>query len=289
MIRWIRTRPGLGSPASGARPGRPLMAGSVAILALSALFFVTVAVSAPDAPAQPAAVSPGAGAREYHTRYLNEAGDGIRAVEIEGRIRFSADASGIEWMADGAHLLVVTDEQGRSVRLRAEPNRRGQPTYRYSIDGRANRAAADIDRWLADSLPVVFRELGHDVDARVQTTYEQGGADAVLRTLAAIRSDHSASLHYVAFFGRKDLSDDEIIGALSHLGADIDSDEELANALNGVVALYVDRPAIRTSFLACLDQFDSETVKCRMTRNLFGTDTVSGNEPPTMVASPGDC
>jgi hypothetical protein len=274
MIRCIRARHCLGS---------------VAIVALSTMFGVAAAMRAPDAMAQSTAASAGAGAKEYHTRFRNESGDGIRTVEIDGRIRFSADASRIEWMDDGAYLLVVTNDQGRNVRLRAEPDRNGQPSYRYEIDGRVKRSAADADHWLADTLPIAFRELGHDVEARVQGAYEQGGADEVLRTLAAIRSDYSASQHYVAFFSRKDLSDDDIISALSQLGADIDADEELAKALSGVAALYVERPAIRTSFLACLDQFDSDLVKRRLTHDLFGTETVSGTVPPTMVGSPGNC
>ena len=198
MIRCIRARHCLGS---------------VAIVALSTMFGVAAAMRAPDAMAQSTAASAGAGAKEYHTRFRNESGDGIRTVEIDGRIRFSADASRIEWMDDGAYLLVVTIDQGRNVRLRAEPDRNGQPSYRYEIDGRVKRSAADADHWLADTLPIAFRELGHDVEARVQGAYEQGGADEVLRTLAAIRSDYSASQHYVAFFSRKDLSDDDIISA----------------------------------------------------------------------------
>ncbi|MBK9472492.1 MAG: hypothetical protein IPO18_09445 [bacterium] len=153
MIRCIRARHCLGS---------------VAIVALSTMFGVAAAMRAPDAMAQSTAASAGAGAKEYHTRFRNESGDGIRTVEIDGRIRFSADASRIEWMDDGAYLLVVTNDQGRNVRLRAEPDRNGQPSYRYEIDGRVKRSAADADHWLADTLPIAFRELGHDVEARVQ-------------------------------------------------------------------------------------------------------------------------
>lgn len=289
MRRLTNARPASGTPAPEARATAPMINGGVAILALSAVFGIAALVPAREVSAQSAATTPGASVEDFHTRYRSAGGDGIRVVEIEGRVRFSADASRIEWMDEGSYLLVVTDDPGRHVRLRAEPDRDGRPAYRFDIDGRRNRAAGDIDRWLSGTLPVVFRELGHDADGRVRTAYEQGGADAVFRTLAAIGSDYSASLHYVAFFGRKDLADDEIIGALTRIGNDIDADQELATALLAAAAFYPERPAIRASFLACLDRFDSDVARSRFAQNLFGTDDVSGDTPPTMTASPGDC
>lgn len=289
MNRGTHDRPAPGRAATAMLQGAPKASNRVRNLAFITMVALAAVVGARAATAQAGAATPGAEAKEYHTRFRSEAGDGLRVVEIEGRVRFGADASRIEWMADGAYVLVVSGDLGRTTRLRAEPDRDGRPTYRYEVDGRVNRAAADRDRWLADTLPVVFRELAHDVDARVQAAYAQGGADAVFRTLATIRSDYSAGLHYVAFFGRKDLHDDEIIGALARLGTDLENDDELAKTLYSVVDHYRDRPAVRAAFLACLGRIDSGLERTRVTRNLFGIDEVTGDVAPAMLASAGGC
>ena len=289
MNRSTHDRPARGRAAAAMLPDASKSSDRVRNLAFIAMIALAAVVGAHAAAAQTEAAAPGAAAKEYHTRFRSEAGDGLRVVEIEGRVRFGADASRIEWMADGAYVLVVSGDQGRTTRLRAEPDRQGRPAYVYEVDGQANRSAGDRDRWLADTLPVVFRELGHDVDARVQAAYEQGGADAVFRTLAAIRSPYSAGLHYMAFFGRKDLRDDEIIGALAHLGTDLKNDVELAKTLYSVVDHYRARPAVRAGFLACLGRIDSELERARVTRSLFGTEEVTGDVAPAMLASAGGC
>jgi hypothetical protein len=289
MKRWTHARPARGRAAAAMLPDASKSSDRIRNLAFIAMIALAAVVGARAASAQTGAATPGAEAKEYHTRFRSEAGDGLHVVEIEGRVRFGADASRIEWMADGAYVLVVSGDQDRTTLLRAEPDRDGRPEYRYEVDGQASRSAADRDRWLADTLPVVFRELGFDVDARLQAAYDQGGADGVFRTVAAIRSDYSTGLHYMAFFGRKDLRDDEIIGALAHAGIDLENDVELAKILYSVVDHYRDRPAVRAGFLACLARIDSERERASVTRNLFGTDEVTGDVAPAMLASAGGC
>ncbi len=291
MNRWTHDRParGRGRAAAALLSEASKSSDRVRNLAFIALTALAAVVGARAAAAQTGAATPGAEAKEYHTRFRSEAAGGLRIVEIEGRVRFGADASRIEWMADGAYVLVVSGDQGRTTLLRAEPDRDGRPAYRYEVDGRAGPSAADRDRWLADTLPVVFRELGHDVDARIQAAYDRGGADAVFRMLATIRSDYSAGLHYAAFFGRKDLRDDEIIGGLAHAGTDLKNDVELAKTLYSVVDHYRARPAVRAAFLACLGRIDSKIEKARVTHNMFGTDEVTGDIAPTMLVSVGGC
>ena len=287
-------------PQPAARPtnvqtaGRmPLGAGSitraVAVLALGALFSVAAAVPGREAFAQAAPASAGAGGKTYHTRFKVDAADGIREVDIEGRVRFSADESRVEWMGEGAYLHLVTSEDGRKVRFDAEPDGQGRPVVQFRIDGRALPFDEAAERRLAGSLPIVFRELGHNAEARVQAAYAEGGAAAVFRMISAIRSDNATRLHYDAFLKRKELADAEVIGALSRAGEDFHADTELAMFLYGAADLYRERPGIRGAYLACLADFDSDFERLRLTRNLFGVEAIPDGQQPTINMQVGDC
>ncbi len=225
--------------------------------------------------------------RVYHTRFKLEPGEGIREVAIEGAVRFSPEDTRIEWMGDGAYLRIITQEQGQKLRFDAEADGQGHPTVEYKIDGRARPFDEDAASYLANILPVIFRELGHDEIDRVQTTYDQDGAAGVLRMISEIRSDYSIGLHVLAFLGLEDLSDEEIVDSFSLLGHHINSDYELAAVLFQTSDLYRERPGVRGAYLECLSKFQSEIEKSRATQNLFGLDSISGDEQPAMTMLSG--
>ncbi len=225
--------------------------------------------------------------RVYHTRFQMGPGEGIREVTIEGEVCFSPDNTKIEWMSDGAYLRIITQEQGRKLRFDAKANGQNHPIVEYKVDSRANPFDENAASYLAQILPVVFRELGHDELGRVQTTYDQKGAAGVLQMISQIRSDYSIGIHVSAFLGLESLSDDEIVDAFSFLGNHINSDSELASVLFKRSDLYRERPGIRQAYLECLKKFQSDIEKARATQNLFGLKSISGNEQPVMTMISG--
>ena len=271
------------------RFARPRSALSPA-LALGALACVTLAAPAVAAPAaKPASVAAEAGATVYHTRFRTDADQGIREVEIEGRVRFSADETGIEWLGDGAHVRIVAQEAGQRIRFDAAPGVQGRPDVRVAVDGKARAFDDEARSRLASTLPVVFRELGHGADARVRSVHAQGGTPAVVRMIAGISSAHSARIHYEAFLNLDGLADAEICLALSRLGEDLEADTDRASILYATAGLYQERPGIRSSYLACLARFESAAEKARVTRSLFGVEAIGAGEQPELTMVPGDC
>ncbi len=226
-------------------------------------------------------------ARVYHTRFRLGPGKGILEVAIEGAVRFSPDETGIEWMGDGAYVRIITQEQGQDLRFDAQANGQGQPTVGYQVDGQIRPYDEDAARYLAEILPVVFMELGHNEIDRVRTTYDQGGADGVSRMISEIRSDYSIGLHVSAFLGLEGLSDGEISDSLSLLSHQINSDDELASFLYRTSDLYRERPGVRHAYLDCLNLFQSDIERSRTTQNLFGMESISGDELPAMIMSSG--
>ena len=225
--------------------------------------------------------------RIYHTRFRLEPGEGIHEVAIEGQVRFSPDETTIEWMGDGAYVRIIILEQGQKLRYDAKSDGQGHPSVSYKVDGQARPYDGEASRYLANILPVVFRELGFDELSRVKSTYEQDGAEGVYRMISEIRSDYSVGLHLSAFLGFEGLSDDEIIGCFSLLGQQSHSDQELANLLFRTSDLYRERPGIRHAYLECLNQFRSDIERSRTTQNLFGLESISSDEQPVMTMTSG--
>lgn len=271
-------------PARALRATTPRTSRVAHVLLLGALAcFVATADAAVPPATQAASVN------EYHTRFRSDLGDGVREVEIEGKVRFSADESRVEWLGDGAYVHIVTEEAGRRTRFEVAADGRGQPVTKVAVDGRSRAFDADAQRRLSTTLPVVFRELGHDAAARVRGAREQGGSPAVLAMIEGIRSAYSKRLHYDAYLDLDGLSDAEISGALAQIGEDLDSDTDLANVLSAATDLYQDRPGIRGNYLACLDAFDAAAERSRFTRNHFGVETIGAGEQPVLSRAPGNC
>lgn len=231
--------------------------------------------------------SPTTSAKVYHTRFRLGPDEGIREVEIEGAVRFSSDETGIEWIGDRAYLRIVTQEKGQNLQFDAKGDGQGRPTVGYQVDGQTRPYDDAAARYLADILPVVFRELGHNEIDRVRTTYDQDGVDGVIRMISGIRSEYSVSLHFSAFLGLEGLSDDEIIDSFSLLGPHINSDYELASFLYQASDLYRERPGVRQAYLDCLILFQSDIERSRTTQNLFGMESISGDEQPAMIMPSG--
>jgi hypothetical protein len=225
--------------------------------------------------------------RVYHTRFRLGPGEGISEVTIEGAVRFSPDDTRIEWIGYGAYLSIITLEQGQTLHFDAKADKQGHPSVTYQVDGQTHPFDEEAASYLAHILPVVFRELGHDEIDRVQTTYDQDGATGVFRMICEIRSDYSKGLHVSAFLALENLSDAEIVESFSVLGQHINSDYELASVLYQTTDLYRERPGVRRAYLECLNKFQSDMERSRTTKNLFGLETISGDEQPHMTMPSG--
>ncbi len=221
--------------------------------------------------------------RMYHTRFQLGPGEGIREVTIEGSFRFSPDETEIEWIDDDAYLTVITQKQGQKLRFDAKADGQGQPTIVYKVDGQSQDYDKGAASYLAQILPVVFRELAHDEISRVQTTYDQEGADGVFRLISEIRSQYSIGLHALAFLRLEGLPDAEIAECYSLLGSHINSDYELASVMYATSNIYREHPDVRHAYLECLNNFQSDIERSRITQNLFGVEKISGDQQPIMA------
>ncbi len=261
----------------------PPIALGTSLLLLSGLVGLAPSVQAQE----PSPESTTTNCRTYHTRFRLGPGDGIREVTIEGEVCFSPDNSKIEWIGDGAYLHIITQEQGQKLRFDAKADGQGHPTVEYKVDGSANPFDEDAASYLAHILPVVFRELGYDEIAQVQNTYDQDGSAGVMRMISEIRSDYSKGLHVSAFLGLEGLSDDEIADSFSILSHHIKSDYELTAVLYQWSDLYRERPGVRSAYLECLNNFQSDIERARTTQNLFGVESIDGDQQPVMTMSSG--
>jgi len=220
----------------------------------------------------------------HHIRFISDADHGLRQVEIEGRVGFGADETSITSLADDAYVLIITEQ----ARFEARPGADGRPQLSLTIDGEP-RSAVEAARWCADVLPIACRETAVAFGARVRSAYQRDGAAGVHHLLDGIRSPYAARLHASAFLAMDGLTDAEIAATLDHVAATVADDQERAGLLYEAVGLYAARPAIRTSFLACLNGMASDVERHRFTRNVFEKDALEAGEVPVLAVDPSGC
>jgi len=160
--------------------------------------------------------------------------------------------------------------------------------FTFDVIGKSSLQGRIIE-WIDDEayLSIITNEQGHDEIARVQTTYDQDGSVGVFRMISKIRSQYSVGLHVREFLRLEGLSDDEIAECFSFLGSHIKSDYELASILYQATDLYREHPGIRHAYLECLNKFQSDIERTRVTQNLFGVDSISGDQQPASSMKSG--
>jgi hypothetical protein len=98
----------------------------------------------------------------------------------------------------------------------------------------------------------------------VQHTYQEKGSAGVFALIDAVDSSHSKSIYYREYFALDGLSDDEIVGGLKRMTADIESDYEMAALLIPNVDALLVSDDRRKAFVECMSSVESDYEKARV-------------------------
>ncbi len=180
------------------------------------------------------------------------------SVEIRGDIRFTANEDGVEAMGPRSFLGIDQRIDGLRRELEVEPGDQGWREYVYRVNGDTTPFDAEAQAWLATLLPQLFRETGHDAEARVRRILSQGGVPAVLDEVGLINSDYVTGLYLGFLIEHGDLSTAEFDEVMALAGSRIDSDYELAELLIRVASTEGLSPSIRDTYLGAAQSLDSD-------------------------------
>jgi hypothetical protein len=188
---------------------------------------------------------------------------------MKGKIVFSEDESGIEWMDDGAHFKIESRKNGRRMTFEAEPGEAGVPVYMYKVGRKTepfdNEAAAELAGLIQSSL----LHLGINADVRVRKTYDEGGTSGVVSLIDQLDGEYFKGIYYAEYFTLEDLSDDDVGSVLEHLAQDLSSDYEMASALMSCVDNYPPGEGSKGGFMDCMSSIDSDYEKARVLKMLL--------------------
>jgi hypothetical protein len=209
-------------------------------------------------------------------------------LEMDGEIEFTEDDSGILRMGDDAYFE-LEEKNGRSrIKVEAEPDKNGNPVYRYKVGRKTKPFDEDAAAWLSDILKDIIPEIAINADERVRRAYDRGGSQGVIELLDRIDSDYSKSRHYKEFFALKGLRDVEIGDGLKHMARNLDSDYELATVLASGLDRFLAGERTRNAFLSCLTAVDSDYEKARVIKNALDKNKLTGADMAALLTATGD-
>jgi hypothetical protein len=209
-------------------------------------------------------------------------------MEMEGKIEFKEDYTGIARMDRGASFAIEEKRGSRRTSLRAEPGEGGQPVYEFRVGRESRPFDAEAAAWLARVIELVMLESGTDADVRVRRVYNQEGLRGVLELINRVRSESARGIYYSELFRLDNLPDDAITEILRRVGRQLDSDYTLACILIAYVDGYLQREATREAFLACLSSLDSDYETRRVLQSGLDRRNRSPEELAVLLAAVGD-
>ena len=130
-------------------------------------------------------------------------------VELEGRVEWNDDDSGVKSLSRNGRLEVEEKDSGRKYRIVVEPGEGNKLVYTYRKNGKKKELDNEGKRWLAKVLPQVIRESGMGAESRVQRILSEAGVEGVFEEIELIRSPGAKSLYLLYLFEQAELTGEE--------------------------------------------------------------------------------
>jgi beta-lactamase regulating signal transducer with metallopeptidase domain len=223
-----------------APPALEAMAAPAAVPAPDALA-APAAASVPDAPAVDPAPAPQTqrnvsssrtifGERDI-TVQVHKPFDYRLNAKIRGDVDLAPDGSGVSRLGGGSHLDATLDKGGvvRRVRYTSE----GGAIQRQFWVGSQSRAwSSEADAFVAELMPILFRETGLNTKERVDWFLQRRGPDALFAEIGLIDSDAVQTGYINRWAETTTLAPPMFERVMALAGAQIDSDAHLQAALD---------------------------------------------------------
>jgi beta-lactamase regulating signal transducer with metallopeptidase domain len=208
----------------------------------------------------------------YHRSTWSSDGRKVE-MEIAGDIRFADDDATVAHVPDSGFLRIeeCSGWSCKSVEYRAD-------SVRYRVNGNERPLDEAARSWVATVLPKIIREQGFDAEERAARILTQGGADALLREIDRISSDHSRSRYLTAAIESRKLEAEELRLAAQRIRR-IGSDHDKANLLIQARDVYFSA-GLQPAWFDAADTISSDHDRRRTMLDAIDRASVDG---PTLV------
>lgn len=204
----------------------------------------------------------------FQTRHWSWSDNGRLKIHASGDIQFASDDSDLASLSEGGVLEITVRDKGTSNTFKARGKGHGQIERQFNgRDGNTPEAKA----WLASVLLDVIRQCGFGAESRAKRILEKDGVDALIQEIHRIESSYIQRSYCQALLQSPKADPASIKRLVHQVGADMDSDYELASLLVQVGERNLGEPVA----LACAQvatQVDSDYERHRALKALLATE-----------------
>lgn len=152
-------------------------------------------------------------------------------AKAKGNIDLAPDGSGVAGLSNGSFLDATLDRGGATRRLRY--TREGGRIERQFWVGNESRPwGPEADAFVAELMPILFRETGMNANERVDWLLKQRGPDALLAEIDLIESDSIQSRYIARWLDTASIAAPALERLIAIAGDAIDSDSQLQATLS---------------------------------------------------------
>ena len=201
-------------------------------------------------------------------------------AKLKGEIELNADESAIVSFPTNSRFDLTYSDGGIKQRILIEsaPGVNAEnAAYTYWYDGDEQTFDASAREWLAEVLPMVWRQTGIQAEARVKRIHAHHGEKGVLDEVALIDSDFVRKSYLNHLFEYAELNDGNLKRAMQQAG-EIGSDFELSHVMSVLVATQnLSSESLWLAYFKATDSIDSDFEMAKTMLNVLP-------ELPTSVA-----
>jgi beta-lactamase regulating signal transducer with metallopeptidase domain len=197
-------------------------------------------------------------------------------VDLRGEISLSTDERSIASLSPWGYIEIEEVNGWSRRRVEVRPSPSGVPEEKYFLDGRQRPLDQAARDWLGTMYPLVARELGIDIEGRVDRILASHGAAGVIQEVHLIHADQVKRKYLTQLLDRATLTTEDL-RRVAMCARKISSDHDKAEFLLANARRFASDP-LRTPYFQAVDSISSDYDRRRV---LVGMLEADGASPET--------
>ena len=200
---------------------------------------------------------------------------GSFSIDYRGEIALTDDEKDIKSISPGGYFKVSKTTFGTKRLVKIE-NKGGDQLVRTFYVGRNKEPYyPDGQKWLADILPDIIREIGLGAAQRVTRIFKKSGTDGVLDEIQLIRGDYVKAKYFSALLDLPGISENDFPRILYTIGSDMDSSYEMGKLLARNSGRFLEDDASAKAFFRTSSRLSSDYEKSKLLIKVLDEPNIS--------------
>jgi hypothetical protein len=211
----------------------------------------------------------------------NENGKELR-VRVKGKVEFAEDYSDVLSISPNGSMRIKDSRTAVTRTIEIVPQEGGGLRRSYSVDGQAKEFDSEARRWFGEVLQETVKGSGLDAPARVKRLISRGGADAVLREISTLNSDHVKRVYFVELLSSDAFDSTVARKAIQQISVEFSSDHEKKQILTAIADRHPNDSQVTMGVIAAVRTFHSDYERVQTLTAVIDRRTLS---PEQMAAA----